>query len=230
MRARPKQVSAHTSKKMQIDRRAFVTTLPALLVAAPASAAGWQLIDDDNGVRVFRKDVASSQLLAFRGEAVFPHPAEAILWVLADNQHRTEWVDRLVESVVLERRSDYEQVIYSHFELPAVISDRDYVYSGRATRSKATGRVTLALQSVTHPKAPPTVGVRAHLIGSSYVLIPEAPNRTRVEVEIHTDPKGLLPSWLVNFIQKNWPMKTLTALREQTGKPHVGRLALPPAT
>jgi hypothetical protein len=37
-------------------------------------------------------------------------------------------------------------------------------------------------------------------------------NKTTLEVEVHTDPKGMLPSWLVNIIQKKWPSKTLLTL------------------
>ena len=96
------------------------------------------------------------------------------------------------------------------------LNNRDYVYHVKA--SKKGENVYIAIKSTTHSDAPSTVGVRAHLNNSNYVLEPLGENKTKVTVEIHTDPKGLLPSWLVNLIQKNWPVKTLNGIRKQTAK------------
>jgi hypothetical protein len=214
-------------RRLRIDRRGLLSGLAFFLVSGKASAAAWEKIDDENGIKVFRKDVPGSQLVAFRGEAMISAPLEKLLWVLADNAHRTDWVDRLKKSVVLATSGRYEFIVYQHFGLPFPISDRDYVYRGRATRDQH-GVVTLAIASVTHPKAPATIGVRANLIGSRYVLTPKGPDKTYVVVEVHTDPKGAIPTWLVNLIQKSWPMKTLKGLRAQVTKSFVKRLELPP--
>jgi hypothetical protein len=215
------------TRKIRIDRRSLFAALALLFVASPAAAGAWTKIDDENGIKVFRKEVPGSPLVAFRGETMVSAPIEKLLWVLADNAHRTDWVDRLKKSVVLQTNGSYEYIVYQHFGLPFPISDRDYVYRGRATRDK-NGVVTLDIASVTHPKAPATVGVRANLIGSRYVLTPKGPDKTYVVVEIHTDPKGAIPTWLVNLIQTSWPMKTLQGLRSQVAKPFVKRLELPP--
>lgn len=215
------------TRVIRIGRRSLFGVLALLFVSSPAAAAGWEKIDEEDGIKVFRKEVPGSPLVAFRGEGMISAPLEKLLWVLADNAHRTEWVDRLKKSVVLQTNGTYEYIVYQHFGLPFPISDRDYVYRGKATRDE-NGVVTLDLSSVTHPKAPATVGVRANLIGSRYVLTPKGPDKTYVVVEIHTDPKGAIPTWLVNLIQKSWPMKTLKGLRAQVQKPFVKRLEIPP--
>jgi hypothetical protein len=215
------------NRDLRIGRRSLFAGAALLLVSGRAAAGAWEKIDDEDGIKVFRKEVPDSPLVAFRGEGMIAAPLEKLLWVLADNAHRTDWVDRLKKSVILSTTGDYDYVLYQHFSLPFPISDRDYVYRGRATRDKH-GVVTLDLSSVTHPKAPPTVGVRANLIGSRYVLTPKGPDKTYVVVEVHTDPKGAIPTWLVNLIQKSWPMKTLKGLRAQVKKPFVKRLELPP--
>jgi hypothetical protein len=210
----------------RVSRSAFLWLFAGLLLSAPAFAS-WEKIDDEEGIRVFRKEVHGSSVVAFRGEATVEASIEKVLWVLGDNTHRTEWVDRLEKSVVLERKGPYESIVYQHFSLPFPASDRDYVYRGKATRDKS-GVVTLLLESVTHPKAPPTVGVRANLIRSRYLLTPKGKDRTFVVVEIHTDPMGSLPSFLVNLVQKSWPMKTMKGLRAHLKKSYIGTTALPP--
>lgn len=197
-----------------------------LAISRVAYAAAWEEMGSDEGIRVYRRDVPGSPLVAFKGTGMVDAPLGKIAWVLSDNAHRTNWVDRLKRSVVLEQRSAFDFILYQHFQLPPLISDRDYVYRAIGSRNPKTGVVTLQISSVTHPKAPPTVGVRARLYESRYVLTPKG-DRTHVTVEIHTDPKGSLPAWLVNMIQKSWPMNTLQALRREVKQPYVKSLELP---
>src|SRR5690606_32107145 len=92
-----------------------------------ALAAAWEKIDEAHGIQVFRKEEPGSKLYAFRGTGIVDAPMEKIIWVLADNTHRTEWVDRLKKSVVLEKKSEYEFILYQHFGSPPTVSDRDFV-------------------------------------------------------------------------------------------------------
>jgi hypothetical protein len=199
----------------------------AVLTFAPgALASEWHEIDDAYGIKVYKKDVPGSKLHAFRGVGLVDAPMEKIIWVLGDNTHRTEWVDRLKKSVILEQKGDYEFIVYQHFGSPAVIADRDFVYRAQAY-SRKDGTAVLDIQSVTHPKAPATVGVRGELNYSSYVL-KRVGKKTLVDVSVSLDPKGALPGWIVNMVQKSWPMNTLKALREHVKKPFVRTLAAPP--
>ncbi len=216
-----------------VSRRTF-TTLAAvcsasalLMQAGGAGAAAWEQIDDVEGIRVFRQNVEGSPVRAFRGICTVDAPMEKIIWVLSDNDHRTEWVDRLKKSVVLERKSAYDFVLYQHFGAPPMISDRDFVYRAKA-HSEPDGSAVLNISSTQHEKAPPSPGVRGFLEYSSYVLRPQGENKTVVEVTVLMDPKGALPKWVVNLVQKSWPKNTLSGLRTQVKKPFVGRLAAPP--
>jgi hypothetical protein len=213
---------------LSLTRRAWLGGVAALLLARPASAGGWEKIDEEDGIRVFRKEMPGSPLVAFRGEGMVTAPIEKLLWVIADDVHRAQWTDRLEKSRVLEQRSPSESIIYQHYSMPFPVSDRDYVYYGRAVRN-AAGGVTIDLHSVRHPKAPPTVGVRAKLMFGRYTLIPKGRSATYVVVEMHTDPMGSIPAWLVNLVQKSWPLKTIQGLRNQVRKPFVGRIELTPA-
>jgi hypothetical protein len=230
-------MSAHTYAR-PLSRRLFhKLAMTGALSAASAGAlvtfaraalgAAWEKMDESEGITVYRKDVPGTALHAFKGEGIVDAPMEKIIWVLGDNEHRTEWVDRLKKSIILEKKSDYDFVLYQHFGSPPTISDRDFVYRARAT-SKADGSAVLEIQSVEHPKAPKTVGVRGHLSHSSYVLRRAGEGKTHVEVSVTLDPKGSLPKWIVNLVQKSWPKNTLVALRKQVKKPFVGQLSAPP--
>lgn len=204
------------------------------LAPQPAHAAGkdggWEKINEDSGIVVSRREVEGSPLVAFKGVAEVDASLERILWVLVDNDYRKDWVDRLLVSTRLEKINEHEFIVYQVFDVPIGMSKRDFVYRGKAVFKPATGQVVLDLFSVKHRKAPKTVGVRAKLINSRYVLTPTGNgSKTRIEVEIHTDPKGWVPKWVVNLIQKSWPVKTLKGIRRQVDKPFAKDYPLPPA-
>ena len=203
------------------------TVVLLLLPTTSSFAQDWQPVYEKEGVAVSKKEVADTNLVSFKGETVYQQPVSMVLGVLLDNDHRTEWVDRLVDNYILESTNEFDYVLYQAFELPAIFSDRDYVYHGVATLDDATGAVTLHMQSVEHSKAPESVGVRADLINSRYILTPLENGDTRVEVEILTDPKGLMPAWFVNLITKSWPVATLNGIRGQFDKGHVKPHKLP---
>ncbi len=188
-------------------------------------AQEWEEISSEKGVVSYRKDVPGSDIVAFKGTATVYASIPKILWVLTDNEHKTKWVHRLKKSVVLERPQRNEGIIYQHFEMPFPVTDREYVYHGKVTRKG--DEVFIHLKSTEHPKAPPAVGVRAQLTQCIYHLVPLSPNLTKVMVEVHTDPKGSLPAWLVNMVQKEWPLRTLSGLKRMVHMPFVGEIDIP---
>lgn len=213
---------------MSMIRIGLCVLLLAAGWSAQASERQWESLGDTDGVEVSRADVEGTKLYAFKGDTVMEAPPGAVLYALLDNQHRIEWVARLVENRVLVQSNEFDYVIYQAFDLPTPFSDRDYVYRGQATEDPETGVVTLAMQSVEHPDAPETVGVRAELVDSRYRLTPiDGGERTRVEVEIVTDPRGMMPAWLVNLIQRSWPSDTLNGLRGELSKSYAGIHRLP---
>ena len=76
--------------------------LSGLVIALPAQA--WELYDEDDGVKSYRKNVPGSSVVAFKGETIINSSVEKVFGVLADNKRRTDWVDRLKHSRVIEKR------------------------------------------------------------------------------------------------------------------------------
>jgi hypothetical protein len=53
----------------------------------------------------------------------------------------------------------------------------------------------------------------------------EPGRRSKLRAEIQADPKGAIPTWVVNFFQKGWPLNTFQGIRAQAAKPDI---AMPP--
>ena len=199
-------------------------------LAGPAYAQDWQEIYTKDEVIVSRMELEGTRFYAFKGETVYDAPATKVMHVLLDNEHRTEWVDMLYEATELEKSGPFDYVLYQAFDLPLTFADRDYVYRGVAKRI-SDSVVELHIASVEHPSKPEaeSVGVRAELVNTLYRLTDEEGGKTRVEVEVQTDPKGWMPIWLVNLVQKDWPRETLVGLRNELSKDYTGDYPLPDA-
>ncbi len=203
-----------------------ITALSIGLSFFAGNAFAWEKFDEENGITAYRKNVPGSPIVAFKGDADVNASVERILWVLTNNKYKTEWVNRLKTSYELERKTPHHAVIYQVFKLPFPISNRDYVYEGKVIRKGE--QILVDLKSTTHRKAPKTEGVRAHLKRCVYTLTPKGENKTHISVEVHTDPKGWLPTWLVNRIQKSWPIRTLSGVRKMVNHPRAKDFPAPP--
>lgn len=207
----------------------FRIALLSLLIAFNSYASmdpKWMPLGEKGGIAVYKTEVPGTKVVGFRGETTVYASAEKVMHVLLDNDHRKDWVDRLRVSNVLEQKGPFEYVIYQEFNLPWPMKNRDFVYRGKAIRD-AQGRVILTLKSEEHKDAPKSKGVRAELKESKYIITPIGKYKCKLEVEILSDPKGAIPSWLVNLIQQNWPTKTLSAIKAQVEKSFVAEVSLP---
>jgi len=203
----------------------FLAGSLALLISNGALASDWQFAEEENGIKSYMKPVKGSEVTAFKGTAVIDAPLEKIAWLIRDNKHRTKWVDRLETNVTLKTYSAFDNITYQAFGLPWPIADRDYVYRARLRWEGDT--VVFDLKSTTFKGAPKTIGIRAELNQCFYYLKRLGPNKTHVTVEVHTDPMGILPYWLINLIQKSWPIKTLSGIKRMMKEPFVKMSELP---
>ena len=77
----------------------------------PAKAPAWELFDEEDGVRCFRRDVPGSDVVALRGEGFVAAPITRVASVLADRKRSVEWIDRLVKTKVLREISESTDAI-----------------------------------------------------------------------------------------------------------------------
>lgn len=181
---------------------------------APAELP-WEHVDDEDGIRVFKRDVPGSDLPAFRGETTMAVDPEAIIGVLLDWRHHTEWIHRCTESTQLAQLGDqYELLMYYRIGLPWPVWDRDAIYVSHVERS-ADGKTTVVtlrqVQSDRRP-VPPKV-IRMPRFYASYELVRMSEAETRVTYEAEADPGGGLPRWIVARIVRDIPHETLARLR-----------------
>ena len=203
----------------------------ALSACKTTSGTQWIEINqeplDDNEKSEFiiiveKKNSPEIEVNTYRGTTTMPISIERIAYVLDDTESKTEWVSRLKQENRLEGNPfSYRSIAYQHYNLSWPVSDRDYVIESKWTVMKDMKLPTaiLSIKSIIRDDVPEIEGrVRGQLDRLVYKLEKLKSNQTRVTVEIMVNPKGLLPNFMINLIQKEWPITTLRQLNAQALK------------
>ena len=170
---------------------------------------------------VFRREVPGSQIIAVRGEGMINASITQVSSAILDDQRATEWVDSLVESKLIKMYGPHEFLEYNHIGTPFVLKDRDFLVHGKVEANLKSGTLTITMASVEDPAVPPGKYIRGHVNGHWNLTSMGNGTQTFLVVEMHADPKGNVPRWIVNLFQKSWPRNTIEKLRMQSVKPDI---------
>ena len=188
--------------------------------AAPSFAEEeWTEINKKDGISIYSKKVPGSDILAFKGVTEIEVGIGRIIDIINDKSRHGEWVSRLVETKALSFISPLESIEYIRVKGRWPVSDRDLVFSSKAEIDEISRTVKISMHSVTDRSMPDQKGViRGELMESTYLLQELDGGKTRIEASFYGDPKGWLPTWIINYFQKSWPYTTLINLRRQAAR------------
>lgn len=190
--------------------------LAAALAADNNGGVDWEEIKHADGIRVLSTDGAQG-IVKVKAVAVLAASPQTVGAVIEDAAQQPAWVPYLTETRVLKEISLNEALLYSRFDAPWPARDRDFVYRSQVSRD-AAGGIVYRLKSVQSPLMPERDDyVRAILIEGLYTIEPKDKNSAHVEFMFHADPRGRLPLWIVNIVQRRFPFQALLGLREQLG-------------
>jgi hypothetical protein len=198
---------------------------------ALAQPGPWEQLRDDDGIVVHRRKHPGYSLHEFRGRGVIEAPIARILGVIQDIVNHPAWVDRCIAAKHLayvektaqlpgiDQRLD-DRIVYNRTEGSWPVKDRDVVVTSHADFDVKGHEVRLTFRATTHPMMPPQDGaVRITFLRGHWTLRPTAGGKhTWIEYQVHADPGGSLPTWIVNMATKTLPYKTLMNLRKQAAR------------
>jgi hypothetical protein len=196
------------------SRAALATILlAAAAAAAPAEASDWTLGREADGITVHTRPVANSGVREFRGRAEVEAPVDSILGLLRDSSRFKTWFPNTPESRLLERDGPVSYQ-YSVMATPWPISDRDNVLRSTRRTDPTSGVVTIDVEAAPdfHPEQPDRVRVRR--ARGRWTLEPLDARRTRVTFQMHLEPGGGIPEWMVNTRVVETPFEALANLRK----------------
>ena len=175
----------------------------------------WQLVKNKQDITVYTKIVAGSDILKVKTQVIINAGIRQVREILDDAPHRKNWIPYLKSSSIAYSFSNTEKLEHSHFSAPWPASDRDFVYRLRLIHQDKNKLIYHMKSEESHSLPVNNDMIRAELIESSYTLTALNEHQTQVELIFHADPKGWLPVWVINIIQKTLPYLILRNLREQ---------------
>jgi len=205
---------------LSIDRDIGVAQAQTAGAPAVPDRGPWQWVRGDNGVAVHRRTVAGSPLHEFRGVGPIYAPIAAVLGVLNDTEHRLEWMKEAAAQILVQQVDSSTVIFYSRTKAPWPASDRDAVLRATTTFDTQKNVVRIEIESVEHPAWPPQKGVvRMPALRGHWYFWPEKGGEyTKAEYQVHANPGGSLPDWIINMVSKSIPHSTIVHLREQVKK------------
>lgn len=173
----------------------------------------WEKVKDENGIQVFIINTDHTDIVKAKTITEVNAPISKVRKILDDIDNRHTWIPFLKLSKAITEYSDNKRIEYSLFSAPWPASDRDFVYSLELVSNTKNQLVYKMHSVVTDLKPEQEYKIRADLFESVYTLTVIDKNTTRVELIFHADPKGWLPNWIINIIQKILPYKILRNLK-----------------
>jgi len=179
----------------------------------------WRQVTNDKGIQVYTIDIPNTDIVKAKAIAQIKSPLAKIRQELDNIESRHEWVPFLKQSKLIVVNSATKRLEYSLFSAPWPASNRDFVYSLELVK-ESSDQLVFKMHSIKTDMMPENKKhIRGEIFESIYTLTKINENLTRVELSYHADPKGWLPSWIVNIIQRVLPYKILRNLRERLEQP-----------
>ena len=170
----------------------------------------WKKVLEEDGVEIFLAEVPDSKFKAFRSRGIVKGNIEKYLALFREVGEMKKWSPKIIDKVVLKEVSDIEAITYQIDDIPWPVQDRDLILSNKLYLDKEEKCLKVLLHSVEDPSRPPNNDyIRAQVDWAVFSIRPQTKDTTYIDFMIHADPKGNIPAWVVNQIQRKWPYKFL---------------------
>ena len=199
---------------------AWTALIPLAIVlplqADSASTGGWEHVEEDDGITIWKREVPGQEVPSFRGQVVIDTGIDEVRSAIEDWQHHTQWMHRCVESKQLKRLNDFESLLYNRTDSPWPVSDRDVVLKTKRQVSSDGSDILLSFQNVQTELQPAVDGVvRMPKLVGFYKLTRLRRDKTKVLYQVEANVGGSLPEWMVKRVVKGMPYETLARLRDR---------------
>ncbi len=188
--------------------------------SAALAADSWSLVRDRDGIQIFSREVPGSALRAVRGVGRIKAPVTEVVALLRDVPARPTWDATCASATVLRKTDRDEEMVYIHSQLPWPVADREMVLRTSWSFDKEAATATLSSVVVRGGRAVTEGRVQVQEGYNIWTVRQIAAGEAEVITEVHLDPGGRLPGWLLNYLADEAPFDILRRMREilESGK------------
>lgn len=186
-----------------------------LMLSSVVSAADqdWRLDKTSNGIQVFSRPKAGSEIREVRATATIAANLPTVLAVIDDvpNTHKLAAVIKTSE--LHQKNSDSDYLYYLYMAMPWPVTDRDTLMQRTISQDSASQVVTVSDVATLDILPIKKKVVRITESYQRWYLTPNNDDTVNIEMVLHSDPAGPIPGWLINALSVNTPIETLENVR-----------------
>jgi hypothetical protein len=192
--------------------RRFLFVLVFLATSAGAEE-DWEAFHHQEGITLYRQAKSQDGLIPFRASGEFKGNIKFFLMALMDHQTKPEWAPKLKKVTVHQTIKPNEVVFSEYYKTPWPASDRQFLLKGEIS-SPQKGSILLKAQNSLELKWKDDDHIVCDVRFLNLLLEKLDEDKTRITFSFYGDMKGWMPSWLINIIQKKWPLRFLEGLQK----------------
>lgn len=184
----------------------------------------WSLDNNSNNIQVYTRSVPGSNIKEVKAATEINATPEKVFALLLDSDKFVEFMPYIDEARTVARESPDVWYLYQRIP-PPLISERDYTLRHQKLVDTQRGHYELRWDAANDHGPTAKVGVvRVELCTGSYILDGlDGGTRTRITYQLHTDPGGSLPKWIVNFANSTSVPNLLRAIVNRVANPNYHR-------
>lgn len=178
----------------------------------------WELQKEKDGIKVYTKTIAGSDLKAFKSTTEIDSSVESLVAVCKDVAAFPEWQEATKVAELLDNKQETVQIHYLQFPAPWPVSCRDNITQFTYNYNPKDQSVRVEFKTLPDYLPEKKDIVRIRESSGYYLFTPLSNGKTKVTHSAHADPGGNIPTWLSNNVMVDTPFKTLTKLKVQAKK------------
>ena len=184
-----------------------------LLFCTPLSALEWQQVKIKQGIEVYQQKLPDG-LLKLKAYTVTSGCLAAFEALLLDTDNADKWLSNVDSVNVLKSPSQNEHIVYTQFNAPWPIKNRDMVTYSRIFRT-SNSQTQIGIQAAPNVYPIQDNYIRIEHVEASWVINQRSPNSISIEYQAIADPAGKIPHWLGNSVAKSNVFNTFKKMKER---------------
>lgn len=184
------------------------------------SASEWQPIWSEGTLTAYAQEVPGNDLPTYKIQGILDENMYEVLAVLNDFSRHQEWLFSMSsETKIIWRPDDFHIFMYSRFDSPWPVWDRDVIMKVEINLNQETQEINATLEDIMLSQRPtlPDVVRSPHVMVLIYMKYIDE-THTEIEGIMEVDPGGDIPNWMVKIFSKQVPHDSLVRLKGQIRK------------
>jgi hypothetical protein len=172
----------------------------------------WQLVRKTQGITVYNRGVDSSALQESKAVMTLHTTVNSALALILDVPNINTWMSHVHSCEIIEQINDTAYYIRCVVDTPWPVSNRDIIL--RCTvLVDSNDKVSVQLNGVPNYSEEVTGFVRVPYFKGSFDWTKVGDKQVEVVHQVHVDPGGAIPAWLINLAAAEAPLNTMKNMR-----------------